>query len=133
MPAFLQPYEDRIYAIMRIVVGFLFLCHGVQKVMGGLAGQIPEQMPAPMFWAAGLIELVGGALVMVGLATGWAAFVCSGQMAVAYFIAHQKDGLLPIQNRGELAALYSFVFLFIAVRGSGIWSVDAARGAAGGR
>ena len=133
MPAFLQSYEDRIHALVRIVVGFLFLCHGVQKVMGGLAGQIPAEMPAPIFWAAGLIELVGGALVMVGLAAGWAAFVCSGHMMVAYFIAHQKGGLLPIQNHGELAALYSWIFLLIAVRGSGIWSVDAARGAAGGR
>jgi putative oxidoreductase len=95
--------------------------------MGGL-GALPGHIAV-----AGVIELVGGALVMVGLATGWAAFLCSGQMAVAYFLAHQKEGLLPIQNKGELAALYSFVFLFLAVRGSGIWSVDAARGAAGGR
>jgi putative oxidoreductase len=127
MPAFLQPHEDRIYALVRIVVGFLFLCHGVQKLMGGLAG-LPGHIAV-----AGIIELVGGALVMIGFFGGWAAFVCSGQMAVAYFLAHQKDGLLPIQNKGELAALYSFVFLFLAVRGSGIWSVDAARGAAGGR
>jgi putative oxidoreductase len=127
MPAFLQPYEERIYALVRMVVGFLFLCHGAQKIMGGL-GALPGHIAV-----AGVIELVGGALVMVGLATGWAAFLCSGQMAVAYFLAHQKDGLLPIQNKGELAALYSFVFLLLAVRGSGIWSVDAARGAAGGR
>jgi putative oxidoreductase len=127
MPAFLRPHEDRIYAIVRIVVGFLFLCHGVQKIMAGL-GALPGHIAV-----AAVIELVGGALVMAGLATGWAAFLCSGQMAVAYFLAHQKDGLLPIQNKGELAALYSFVFLFLAVRGSGIWSVDAARGAAGGR
>jgi len=134
VPAFLKAYEGQIYALVRIVVGFLFLCHGVQKLMAGLGGEIPAEMPAPMFWTATLVELVGGALVMLGLAAGWAAFVCSGQMMVAYFLAHQKDGLLPIQNRGELAALYSWIFLLIAVRGSGIWSVDAARGpAVGGR
>ena len=133
MPAFLQPYEDRIYALVRIVIGFLFFGHGVQKMIAGFGGQIPAEMPAPMFWAAGLIELVGGALVGLGLSAGWAAFICSGQMAVAYFIAHQARGLLPMHNDGEPAALYSWIFLLIAVRGSGIWSVDAARGAAGGR
>ena len=85
-------------------------------------------MPPALLWTAGLIELVGGGLIAVGLFTGWAAFICSGQMAVAYFMAHQPQGLLPIQNRGELAAIYSFVFLLIASRGSGIWSVDGARG-----
>jgi putative oxidoreductase len=122
---FLRPYSEQIYALMRIVVGFLFLCHGVQKLM---AGGPPPQMPAAMFWAAALIETGGGFLVMIGLLGGLAAFIASGMMAVAYFLAHQKDGLLPIQNKGELAALYSWVFLFIASKGSGIWSVDAMRG-----
>ena len=73
---------------------------------------------------AGIIELVGGAMVCVGLFTGWAAFICSGQMAVAYFMAHQPNALFPIQNKGELAALYSLVFLLIATRGSGMFSLD---------
>ncbi len=124
---FLRGYEAPIYAVMRIVVGFLFLAHGVQKVM---AGAPPESMPAPVFWIAAIVELVGGALVMIGLLGGLAAFICSGLMAVAYFMVHQPMGLLPIHNDGELAALYCWVFLFIASRGSGIWSVDSARGAA---
>jgi putative oxidoreductase len=123
MPAFLSPHEDRIYASLRIVAGFLFMSHGIQKIFGALGGA----ELSPMLWVAGGIELVGGAMVMVGLYTGWAAFLCSGQMAVAYFLVHQKQGLLPILNKGELAALYSFVFLFIAARGARLWSLDAAR------
>jgi putative oxidoreductase len=125
MTAFLAPHGDRIYAALRIVAGFLFLCHGAQKILGFFGG--PPEMPAPMLWIAGGIELVGGALVMVGFRTGWAAFLCSGLMAAAYFMAHQPKGLLPIENHGELAALYSFVFLLIAVRGSGTWSIDGSR------
>ena len=109
MTAFLAPHGDRIYAALRIVAGFLFLCHGMQKVLGFFGGA--PDMPAPLLWIGGLIELVGGALVM----------------AVAYFMAHQPQALLPIENRGELAALYSFVFLLIAVRGSGTWSIDGSR------
>ena len=129
---FLKPWSEQIYAAMRIVVGFLFLCHGVQKLM---AGGAPPQMPAALFWAAALIETGAGLLVMIGLFTGIAAFLASGTMAVAYFMAHFPAGLeslpwglLPIQNKGEPAALYCFVFLYIAARGSGLWSVDAARG-----
>ncbi len=127
MPAFLKPHEGRIYAVLRIVAGFLFLCHGAQKVLGVFGGPHPD-LPTAMVWAAGLIELVGGALIALGFHTRWAAFVCSGQMAVAYFVAHQGQALFPIENRGELAALYTFVFLLIAVRGAGIWSLDAQRG-----
>jgi putative oxidoreductase len=76
---------------------------------------------------AGVIELVGGSLIMVGFLTGYAAFICSGLMAAAYFIAHAPGGFWPIVNQGELAALYSFLFLYISVKGSGLWSVDAAR------
>ena len=128
MPAFLAPHAERVYALMRIVVGFLFLCHGAQKLFG-LFGGTSGEMPAALLWTAGLIEFLGGALVMVGLQAGWAAFLASGTMAVAYFMVHQPQALFPIENRGELAALYCWVFLFIATRGSGTWSVDAARGA----
>ena len=128
---FLRSYEAQIYAAARIVFGFLFLAHGVQKFMAGAA---PESMPAPMFWTAAVLELVGGAMIMIGLLGGIAAFICSGLMAAAYFIAHNDfgggaQGLLPINNKGELAVLYCWAFLFIAARGSGIWSVDSARGA----
>ncbi len=124
MPEFLSQHEDRIYALLRIVAGFLFMSHGIQKIFGVLGG--PAEL-SPVLWAAGGIELVGGAMIMVGLFTGWAAFICSGQMAVAYFVVHQTQGLLPIVNKGELAALYSWLFLFIAARGARLWSVDAAR------
>jgi len=127
MPAFLAPHTDRIYAAFRIVTGFLFLCHGLQKVFGAFGGTGPGQMPVPMFWTAGIIELLGGLLVMIGLRANWAAFLCSGLMAAAYFIAHQGNALFPSENRGELAALYCFVFLFIASKGSGTWSVDGNR------
>jgi putative oxidoreductase len=129
---FLKGHSEQIYAAMRIVVGFLFLCHGVQKL---LAGGAPPQMPAALFWAAALIETGAGFLVMVGLLAGLAAFLASGTMAVAYFMAHFPQGLeslpwglLPLNNDGEKAAVYAFVFLYIAAKGSGIWSVDAARG-----
>ena len=111
---------------MRIVVGFTFLCHGLQKLFGMFGGMPQGVEMNPLLYTAGTIELVGGALIMIGLRAGWAAFICSGMMAVAYFIAHQGQGALPIQNHGELAAVYCWVFLFIASRGSGKLSVDAA-------
>ena len=129
---FLKRLHEPVYALVRIVVGFLFLCHGVQKLMMGAP---PESMPAPMFWLTALIESVGGLLVMIGLLAGVAAFICSGTMAFAYFIAHFPHGaaplesFLPIVNKGELAVLYCWIFLLIASKGSGVWSVDAARGA----
>ncbi len=126
MTTFLRPHGERIYALLRIAAGFMFACHGAQKVLGLFGG--PAQMPAAVQWSAGLIELIGGVLIALGLFTRWAAFICSGQMAVAYFMVHQAQGLIPIQNHGELAALYSWLFLFIAATGPGIWSLDARRG-----
>jgi putative oxidoreductase len=123
MKAQLGRYSDTIYALLRIVAGFLFACHGAQKVLG-LFGGAPPEAPPFIIWTAGPIELVGGLLIMIGLFTSWAAFLCSGTMAVAYFMAHQPQGLLPIQNHGELAALYAFVFLYIAARGSGPLAVQ---------
>jgi putative oxidoreductase len=126
MTAFLGRYQRHIYAAMRIVVGFLFTCHGLQKIFG-LFGGLPADAPAFVVWVAGGIELVGGAMVLVGFQTRWAAFLCSGLMAFAYFLAHHSlSNPFPIQNKGELAALYSFVFLYISVKGSGIWSIDRA-------
>ena len=122
---FLGRYTEPFYALLRIVAGFLFACHGAQKVFGALGG---EKVPPGLTldFLAGVIELVAGVLIMVGLFTGIAAFIASGEMAVAYFKVHQPGGALPIQNHGELAALYAFVFLYIAARGSGIWSLDGA-------
>ena len=120
-------FNSHAYALMRIVVGFLFMWHGSQKLFG-FPGPLPGGMPAFVIYIAGPIELIGGAFVMIGLFTRWAAFLCSGQMAVAYWMAHGMNALLPLQNRGELAVLYCFVFLFIATQGGGVWSVDAALG-----
>jgi putative oxidoreductase len=132
MDRILAPYTEHAYALFRMVAGFLFFCHGAKKIFGMFGGMGDDSgVSVPLFgliWFAGMIELVGGALVAVGFQAGSAAFLCSGQMAVAYFMAHQAKGLLPIQNGGELAALYAFMFLLIATRGSGIWSLDAARG-----
>lgn len=114
-------HDDTIYGLFRIVAGFLFMCHGLQKIFGALGGQMPPSGSLP--WFAGVIELTCGFLIMIGLLTSWAAFLASGTMAVAYFMAHQPEGTLPIQNHGELAALYAFVFLFIAARGAGGLSV----------
>lgn len=129
--SFLAPFADRIYALTRVVVGFLFLCHGVQKFHTIFTGA-ESQMPAAMLWLAAIIETFGGGLVALGLFGAPAAFLCSGTMAVAYFMVHQPQALLPLHNRGELAALYSWIFLTISAKGSGVWSVDAARGGGAG-
>jgi putative oxidoreductase len=132
----MRPYAAHTYALMRIVTGFLFLWHGAQKLIGWPAPMPPEaNAPAFVIWIAGPIELIGGFLVMIGLLTRWAAFLCSGLMAAAYFMAHGFSkvgemgfvGLAPINNGGEMAALYCFVFLYIAARGAGIWSVEGER------
>jgi putative oxidoreductase len=126
MAAFMGKYEAQTYALLRIVSGFLFLWHGMQKVFGFPGARPPA--PAFILAIAGPIELVGGALVMVGLFTRWSAFLCSGLMAFAYWMGHGFNALLPVQNQGELPALYCFVFLFIAARGAGLWSVGGRQG-----
>jgi len=127
MAMFLAFLNNQTYALMRMVVGFLFLCHGGQKLFG-FPIAAPPGMPAFITYIAGPIELVGGALVMVGLFTRQAAFLCSGLMAFAYWMAHGHKALFPIQNGGELAVLYSFIFLFISTQGSSVWSLDDMRG-----
>jgi putative oxidoreductase len=122
---FLNRCEPQAYALLRIVAGFLFMFHGLQK-LGFLSRAAVEF--GTLSWLAGTIEVIGGPLVVLGLFTVPTAFLCSGQMAVAYFLRHQPEGLWPIQNRGELAALYCFIFLYFAARGAGIWSVDAVAG-----
>ena len=119
---FISKYETQIYAIFRVVAGFLFLWHGSQK----LFDFPPEshEMPAFIMFIAGPIEFFGGILIMIGLWTPWVAFICSGQMAFAYWMAHGTHAILPVVNGGELAIIYCFVFLFIASRGSGVFSID---------
>jgi putative oxidoreductase len=125
----LDGYKEHTYALLRIVSGYLFLWHGTQKLL---------DFPIPYPWgeldmvsaAAGGIELVCGVLILIGLFTRLAAFIGSGAMTVAYWMAHAPDSnpLFPITNGGDLAILYAFVFLYIACRGSGMWSIDSRRG-----
>jgi putative oxidoreductase len=126
MAQFMAPYDSQTYALLRIVTGFLFLWHGCQKLFG-FPGTMPPGVPAFILYVGGPIELIGGTLVMIGLFTRWAAFLCSGLMAFAYWMGHGTHALLPIMNQGELAVLYCFVFLHIAARGPGRWSLDGAR------
>jgi putative oxidoreductase len=126
MASFMKRFNTQAYALLRVVAGLLFLCHGMQKLFS-FPKAAPES-PAFIIYVAGPIEIVGGALIMIGLATRWAAFICAGQMAVAYWLAHGTQALFPLVNGGELAALYCFVFLFISAHGPGIWSIDEARG-----
>lgn len=123
MPSPLARFETPAYAALRIVAGFLFMFHGLQKLFGMYGGTAVPL--ASQFGLAGVIELVGGVLIALGLFTWLVAFICSGEMAVAYFQAHQPQGTWPIENGGELAALYAFLFLFIATRGGGPYSLDA--------
>lgn len=119
---FLGKYAEHCYALLRIVAGFLFACHGAQKLFGVLGGT--QVTSNPLMLTAGIIEFVGGILIALGLLATWAAFIASGEMAVAYFKTHFPQGWDPLQNQGELAVLYCFLFLYVAARGSGIWSLD---------
>lgn len=123
---FLAPFKAHLYAAMRIVVGFTFLWHGAQKLFG-FPMPVPEGAPWFVLYVGGTIELIGGILIMIGLMTRAAAFLCSGMMAAAYWMAHGLNAPLPIMNGGELAVVYCFVFLFIAAQGGGNWSVDSSR------
>src|SRR4051812_6587836 len=119
-------FEPQVYAIFRIVFGLLFLMHGAQKLFNWPLAA-PAGIPAFIRYGAGGIEFFGGLLILIGLFGGLAAFIASGEMAVAYFMFHAKGGLFPIVNQGELAVLYCFAFLYISAHGSGIWSVDSTR------
>ncbi|MGB2533384.1 MAG: DoxX family protein [Porticoccaceae bacterium] len=120
---FLDNYQEQAYALLRITAGFMFLLHGTQKFFN-----FPQQYPYGelgfLTIAAGSIELIGGILISLGLTTRGVAFLCSGTMAVAYWLYHGTQSFYPIVNGGEVAALYCFIFLFIACKGSGIWSMD---------
>ena len=114
------------YALLRIVAGLMFALHGSQKLLGFPGGKPPVPV-ASFIGVAGIIELAGGLMIALGLFASIAAFIASGEMAVAYFKAHFPQNFWPVLNQGELAVLYCFLFLYIAAAGSGIWSIDAVR------
>lgn len=125
MERFLGRFAPHLYAILRIIAGLMFMLHGTQKIFGWPGGSLG---PLPTIAVvAGWLEFILGALITVGLFGSLAAFIASGLMAFAYFLGHAKDGFWPILNKGELAVLYCFLFLYIAAEGSGIWSIDDAR------
>lgn len=129
MERYLGKYSDYLYALMRIFVGFLFACNGAKKFLGFFGGMGEAGEPAPLFsqmWFAGSIEFFCGLLIAVGLLTGYAAFIASGEMAFAYFLGHFPKDFWPIVNTGELAVFYCFVFLYIASRGAVVWGVNRA-------
>ena len=125
---FYSQYTPRILGILRIITGFLFLQHGAAKLLGiPHIAMFDGLQPMSLMGLAGFLELVGGVLILLGLFTRPAAFILSGEMAVAYFMAHAPGGFLPILNQGELAVLYCFVFLYFSVAGAGAFSIDAMR------
>ncbi|MFJ2111908.1 MULTISPECIES: DoxX family protein [unclassified Streptomyces] len=123
-----QPYA---LGVFRIVVGLLFTCHGLGSLFGAF-GRDAAASGAWPGWYAAVIELVGGALVLLGLGTRWAAMVSSGSMAYAYFFVHQAGGLFPIQNGGELAAMFSWAFLLLIFTGPGAFALDQLIGSRSG-
>ena len=118
-------YSEYVYAIFRIVFGLLLLMHGTQKFFDFPGAKQPMGSLSGMLLVSGIIELVCGFLVMIGFFSSLAAFLATGMLAVAYFMVHQPMAPMPIQNGGEPAVAYCFVFLYIAARGSGILSVDS--------
>ena len=120
-------YSEFGYTLLRFVSGAMFACHGAQKIFGlfgGMGGHGGKAPIGSLMGVGGLIELVGGILIAIGLFASVAAFIASGEMAVAYFMVHFKQGFWPIENKGEPAVLYCFIFLYIAMRGAGRWSLS---------
>jgi putative oxidoreductase len=127
MQRFLGKYSPYFYAFLRIIAGLLFASHGLQKLLGWFGGRVAQVGSLP--WFAGIIELVAGLLIALGLFTAYAAFIASGQMAVAYFMVHHKntaEGWHPVTeaNNGEKAVLYCFLFLYIAAHGAGPLAIE---------
>lgn len=124
----LDNWREHVIAFFRAAVGLLFFCHGAASLFGVLGGSYPSGGSVPVGtwpgWYAAVIQFVAGGLVMIGLFTPWAALLCSGSMAYAYFVEHQKDALFPIENNGEAAAMFSLAFLVIAFIGAGSVAVD---------
>ena len=121
-------WTPRILSILRIIVGFLYVQHGTAKLFGAPHVAMFDGLQlVSLLGLAGILEFVGGLLILLGLFTRQTAFILSGQMAVAYFMAHAPNGFLPILNQGELAVLYCFVFLYFSFAGAGAYSIDAMR------
>lgn len=124
----LSKHTESAYALLRIMAGAMFLMHGTQKILGVYGDPLFHPAFPSQMWFGGIIELVAGALILIGLQARCAAFIASGEMAVAYFQFHWKfqtgANFFPLVNHGELAVLYCFVFLFIATKGGGKWSLD---------
>jgi putative oxidoreductase len=125
----LSKWTPHALAILRIVAGLIFLEHGTQKLLGFPAGERAFVEAFTLSWWAGLLELILGALIVVGLFTRLAAFIASGEMAFAYWMAHAPQNFFPVNNGGDAAILYCFVFLFLVFAGPGKWSLDGLRGA----
>jgi putative oxidoreductase len=124
LDTFYTAWTPRLLSVLRLITGFLFIAHGTQKLFNAPASPMGAAPVASFMGFAGVLEFIGGLLILIGLFTRPTAFILSGMMAVAYFTAHASGGFLPLVNKGELAVLYSFVFLFFSVGGGGAWSVD---------
>jgi putative oxidoreductase len=125
LDSFYAAWTPRLLSVLRIVAAFLFIAHGAQKLFGFLAPTGSAEPPAfSQMWVGGVLEFFGGLSLLVGLFTRPVAFILSGMMAVGYFQMHAPAGFWPLQNKGELAAVYCFLFLFLSVAGGGSWSVD---------
>lgn len=127
---FFATWHPRVLGLLRIIVGFLYLQHGTAKLLHVPHVALFDQLPVgSLIGFAGMLEIVGGLLILIGLFTRPVAFILSGEMAVAYFMEHAPQGhfLMPALNQGEEAVLYCFIFLFLAVAGAGAWSLDARR------
>jgi putative oxidoreductase len=124
----LEKYQSQLRALLRIMTALLFMEHGLAKLIHFPVPQpgVPSPLP-PLLLAAAIVEVVGGALIAIGLFTRLVAFICAGEMAIGYFLYHFPKGFWPIVNMGEAAILYCFIFLYISAAGPGAWSVDAAR------
>lgn len=127
-PLKLARFAGPFHAVLRVATALTFISHGTIKLLGFPALPGGAAMPSPpllsLFGIAGLLEVIGGALVLVGLFTRPVAFLLSGQMAIAYWMVHAKGGLAPVSNMGESAYLFCFVFLWLAAAGAGPWSLD---------
>lgn len=112
-------------SVLRIVTGLIFVQHGMQKMLGFPAGPMPMPAPMTLLWFGGILELVGGVLILIGLFTRPVAFILAGEMAIAYWMFHFPKGFYPILNMGDEAILLCFIFLYLSAAGAGPWSIDA--------
>lgn len=125
LDSFSSQWSSRILSVLRIVAAFLFMQHGAQKLFGFLSPQHAVLPPLfSLIGLAGVLEFFGGLFLLLGLFTHPVAFILSGEMAVAYFMVHAPKGFWPLRNGGDLAAIFCFVFLYLAIAGGGTWSVD---------